>query len=153
MSVHHAMKTNSPSMCQPHHKSICHTNIMTSPSVCPSKQSSDSHTTSKTSPSVCQSCDSSVCNPSHDEILPTIWQTVCLSSVTSVLPSANPMVKIPTSVPVRNFLHYQIPGKIPFVRTSTESSVNHPDSPSINSRHCLPQTRRNSLVIMARTPR
>ena len=118
-SVHHAMKTNSLYICQPHDMSIHHTNIMTSPSVCPSNQSSDCHTTTKTSPSLCQShipsvchsiiltspsvCqlqDLSVCQPTCDVINPTVWLTVCSSSVTSVLPSANPMVKTPTSIPV-----------------------------------------------------
>ena len=101
------MKMNSPSICQPHDTSICHTNIMTSPSVCPSKHLSDHHTTSKTSPSICQSRDSSACHPTHDVIIPTVWQTVCSLSVTFVLPSANPMVKMPTSIPVQNFLHEQ----------------------------------------------
>ena len=151
-SVCHAMKTNSPSICQPHDTSIRHTNIMTSPSVCPSKQFSDCHTMSKTSLSlcqsrilsvchnviptslsICQSCDLSVCYPTRDVIIPTVWLTVCSSSVTSVLPSANPMVKIPMSIPVRNFLHDQILGKFPFVHTSTDSSVHHSDSPSVNS--------------------
>ena len=58
---------------------------------------------------------------------------VCLSSVTSVLPSANPTVKMPTSIPVRNFPYYHFLGKIPFVHTSTELSVHHQDSPSVNS--------------------
>ena len=61
-----------------------------------------------------------------------IWLTVCLSSVTSVLPSANPMVKITTSIPVRKFLHEINPGKIPFVHTSMDLSVHHSDSPSVN---------------------
>ena len=84
--------------------SVHHTNITTSPSVCPSKQSSDCHTMSKTSqsicqshilsvchnviptsPSVCQSRDSSVCYLTRDAIFPTVWQTICLSSVMSVL--------------------------------------------------------------------
>ena len=152
MSVHHTMKTNSPSICQPHDTSVRHTNITTSLSVCPSKQSSDCHTTSRTSPSLCQSCipsvchnviqtspsicqsrDPSVCCPTCEVIIPTIWQTVCSSSVTSVLPSANPMVKMPMSIPVQNFPHEQNPGKIPFVHTSMESSVHHSDSLSVNS--------------------
>ena len=125
---------------------------MTSPSVCPSIHSSDCHTTNKTSPSLCQSCilsvcqstiltspsicqlqDSSVCKPTRDVINPTIWQTVCSSSVTSIVPSANPTVKMPMSIPVRNFLHDQFMGKIPFIHTLTESSVHHSDSPSVNS--------------------
>ena len=152
MSVCHAMKMNSPSICQPHDMSVHHTNIMTSPSVCLSKQSSNHHTTSRTSLSlrqscilsvchniiqtslsVCQSRDSSVCCPDRDIINPAVWQTVCSSSVTSVLTSANPMVKMPTSIPVQNFPHEQNLGKIPFVHTSTESSVHHSDSPSVNS--------------------
>ena len=151
-SVCHATKTNSPYICQPHDMSVHHTNITTSPSVCPSIHSSDRHTTIKTSPSLCQSLipsvchniiltslsicqfhDSSVCKPTRDVINPTIWPTVCSSSVMSILPSANPMVKMPTSFPVRNFLHDQNLGKIPFVHTSTDSSVHHTDSPSINS--------------------
>ena len=151
-SIHHAMKTNSLYVCQPHDTSICHTNIMTSPSVCPSIHSSDCHTTIKTSPSLCQSCipyvchsviptspsicqlqDSSVCKPTHDVINPTVWPTVCSSSVMSILSSANPTVKMPTSIPVQNFLHDQNLGKIPFVHTSMDLSVHHTDSPSINS--------------------
>ena len=118
-SVHHAMKMNSLSICQPHDMSVRHTDIMTSPSVCPSKQLSDRHTKSKTSQSLCQSCipsvchnviqtspsvcqsrDSSVCYPTHD-----IRHTVCSSSVMSVLPSANPMVKMPMSIPIQNLPH------------------------------------------------
>ena len=135
----------SPSVCQSKQSSDRHTMSMTSQSVCPSKQLSDRHTMSKASPSVCQSYISSV---SHTVMLnspsvchlhassvsqPPVWLTVCSSSVTSVLPSANPTVKIPTSIPVRNLTHEQIPGKLPFVCRSTESSVHHPDSPSINS--------------------
>ena len=37
------------------------------------------------------------------------------------------------STPKRNFLHKQNPEKLPFGCTSTESSVHHPDSPSVNS--------------------
>ena len=143
-SVRHAMDTRSPSVCQPHDTSVRHTNITRSPSVCPSKQSSDRHTTSKTSPSlcqsripsvchnviptsssVCQSRDSSVCYPPRDT-----RHAVCSSSVTSVLPSANPMVKIPAYW--NPFPYNDVPGKFPFVRTSTESSVHHSDSPSVN---------------------
>ena len=146
-SVRHAMKTNSPSMCQPHHTSVHHTNIARSLSVCPSKESSDRHTTSRispslcqspipsvchnviqTSPSVCQSRHSSVCYPTRD-----VRHAVCLLSVTSILPSANPTVKMRTSYPIRNFPQEQNPGKFLFVCPSTESSVHHPDSPSINS--------------------
>ena len=131
--------------------SVCHTNIMTSPSVCLSIHSSDHHTTIKTSPSLCQSLilsvchnviptslsvyqfqDSSVWKPTCDVINPTVWPTVCMSSVTSILPSANPMVKMPMSIPVQNFLHDQNQGKNPFVCTSTDLSVHHTDSSSIN---------------------
>ena len=113
--VHHAMKTNSLYVHQPHDMSVHHTNIMTSPSVCPSIQSSDHHTTTKTSlslclscipsvchniiltsPSICQFQDSSVCKPTRDVINPTLWLTVCLLSVTSILPSANPTDRILT---------------------------------------------------------
>ena len=146
-SVHHAVDTNSPSMCQPHDTSVRHTNITRSLSVCPSKQSSDRHTTSKTTPSVCQArtpsvchnviptspsvCqlqDSSVCYPTRDA-----RHAACSSSVMSVLPSANPMVKIPASTPERNFPYEQNPGKFRFVHTSMESSVHHQDSLSVNS--------------------
>ena len=37
------------------------------------------------------------------------------------------------SIPRRNFLHEQNPGKIPFAHTSTDLSVHHTDSPSVNS--------------------
>ena len=147
-SDHHTDITTSPSVCQSHDTSVRHAMITTSPSVCPSAESSDRHTTSKTSPSlcqsrtpsvchnviptslsVCQSRDSSVCYPTRDA-----RHAVCSSSVTSVLPSANPTVKIPTSIPVRNpFPYNHFPGKFPFARTSTESSVHHSGSPSVNS--------------------
>ena len=144
-SDHHTDLTTSPSVCQSHDTSVRHAMIMTSPSVCPSAESSDRHTTSKTSPSlcqsrtpsvchnviptsssVCQSRDSSVCYPTRDA-----RHAVCSSSVTSVLPSASPTVKIPTSIPVRNpFPYNHFPGKFPFARTS---SVHHSGSPSVNS--------------------
>ena len=144
-SDHHTDLTTSPSVCQSHDTSVHHAMITTSPSVCPSAESSDRHTTSKTSPSlcqsrtlsvchnviptsssVCQSRDSSVCYPTRDA-----RHAVCSSSVMSVLPSANPTVKIPA---YRNpFPYYHGTGKVPFVRTSTESSVHHSDSPSVNS--------------------
>ena len=50
-----------------------------------------------------------------------------------ILPSANPMVKMPMSTHVQIFLHDQNPGKFPFVCTSMDSSVHHTDCPSINS--------------------
>ena len=128
MPVCHTINTTSPSICQAHDTSVRHAMITKSPSVCPSKESSDHHTTLWTSPSLCQSRDSSVCYPTRD-----VRHAVCSSSVTSVLSSANTMVKIPTSIPVQNFPYYQVPGKIPFIRTSMESSVHHPDSPSVNS--------------------
>ena len=122
MSVRHVMKTKSPSICQPHVRFVYHTNIMKSPSVCPSKQSSDRHTTAKTSPSLSQSRILSVCHniiQTSPSVCPTrdARHTVCSSSVMSVLPSANYMVKIPMSIPVRNFLQEQNPGKLSFVRT------------------------------------
>ena len=151
-SVHHAMKTNSLSICQPHDTSIRHTNITTSPSVCLSRQSSDHHTTSRTSPSVCQSRDSSVCYPTRDVIICTVWLTVCSSSVTSILPSANPTVKMPMSIPVRNFPHDQ-------TQENSLSSLHQRNCLSIiqtvclSTRHHLLQTRRKFPVIMGRTSR
>ena len=145
MSIRHTNITTSPSVCTSNQSSDRHTTSMTSTSVCLSKQSSDHHTTNTSSPSVCQSYIPSV---SHTVILtspsvcqlqdssvsqPTVWLTVCSLSIMSVLPSANPTVKIPTSNPVRNFPYEQNPGKLPFIRTSMESSVHHSDSPSINS--------------------
>ena len=143
-SVRRTVELIRPSVCQAHDTSVRHAMITKSPSVCPSAQSSDRHTTSKTSPSlcqsrtpsvchnviptsppVCQSQDSSVCYPPCDT-----RHAVCSSSVTSVLPSANPTVKIPA---YRNpFPYYHGTGKVPFVRKSTESSVHHSDSPSVN---------------------
>ena len=105
----------------------------TSPSLCQSGIPSVCHNAIPTSLSICQLQDLSVCNPTRDVINPTVWQTVCSLSVTSVLPPANPIMKISMSIPVRNFPHYQVPGKIPVVRTSMESSVHHPDSLSVNS--------------------
>ena len=141
-----------PSVCQSCPPSVSHTIKMRSPSICPSNQLSDHHTMSKTSPSLCQSrslsvchnailtslsiCklqDLSVCYPTHDVIIPPIWPTVCLSSVTSILPSANFTVKMPMSIPVQNFPHDHNLGKLPFVHTSVDSSVHHSDSLSINS--------------------
>ena len=91
------------------------------------------HNVIPTSQSVRLLQDLSVCYPTHDIIIPPIWLTVCLSSVTSVLPSANPTVKMPMSIPVQNFPHNQSPGKIAFVHTSMDLSVHHTDSSSVNS--------------------
>ena len=121
-------------------------------SICQSNQSSDHHTTTKTNPSLCQSCipsvchnviptslcicklqDLSVCQPTCDVTKLPVWLTVGSLSVTSILPSANPTVKIPMSIPVQKFLHALNPGKIHFVCTSMDSSVHHSDSLSVNS--------------------
>ena len=118
-SVRRTVEPTSPSICQAHDTSVRHAMITKSPSVCPSAESSDCHTTSKTSLSIYQSRnviptslsgwqspDSSVCYPTRDA-----RHAVCSSSITSVLPSANPTVKIPTSIPVRNpFPYYHVPG-------------------------------------------
>ena len=77
--------------------------------------------------------DSSVCQPTHDVTKTTICLTVCLSSVTSILPSANFTVKMPMSIPVQKFLHSLFPGKLPSIHTSMDSSVDHSGSPSVNS--------------------
>ena len=42
------------------------------------------------------------------------------------------MVKMPMSIPVQNFPHDQNPGKMTVVHASTDSSVHHTDSPSVN---------------------
>ena len=144
MSVRHTNITRSLSTCQSKGSSDHHTTSRTSPSLCQSRIPSVCHNVIQTSPSVCQSHDSSVCYPTRD-----VRHAVCSSSVTSILPLANPMVKMPTSIPVRNpFPYYHFPEKVPFVRTSTESSVHHPDSPSVNSSPFA----RNSPVIMGRIP-
>ena len=129
----HTTNMMCPSVCQPHESPVHHTTMATSPSVCQTYIPSVCHNIIPTSPSICQFQDSSVCKPTHDVIIPLVWPTVCSSSATSIFPSANPMVKMPTSIPVQNFLHYQIPGKMPFIHTSTDSSVYHSDSPSVNS--------------------
>ena len=59
--------------------------------------------------------------------------TVCSSSVTYILPSANFMVKMLMSIPVQEFLHALNPGKLPSIHTSMDSSVHHTGSPSINT--------------------
>ena len=140
---------------------------MACPFVCQSNQLSDHHTTTKTSLSLCQSCipsichniiltslsicqqDSSVCQPTCDAIISPVCLTVCSLSVMSVLPSANPKVKMPTSIPVQNYPHDQNLGKLPFVHTSTDSSVHHSDSLSINSSPSAANPSK-SAVIMGR---
>ena len=126
----------SPCICLSHHSSVSHTNIQTSPSVCQSHQSSDHHTTTKTSLSICQTYDSSVCHtiiptslfichlhdssvcqPTHDSTLNPVWQPVCASSATSVLPSAKFTVKLPMIIPVQKFPYMPYPGKLPFIHT------------------------------------
>ena len=47
-----------------------------------------------------------------------------MSSVLSIQPSANFMVKIPTSSGGQNSLKVQITGKFPSIHTSLDSSVN-----------------------------
>ena len=94
------------------------------------------HTVILTSPSECQLQDLSVCHPTHDVTKLTVCPTVCSSSVMSVLPSANSMVKIPMSIPVQKFPYAINPGKLPSACTSTESSVYHHDSPVIMGRKC-----------------
>ena len=47
-----------------------------------------------------------------------------MSSVLSIQPSANFMVKIPTSSAGQNSLKVQITGKFPSIHTSLDSSVN-----------------------------
>ena len=151
MSICHTNITSSLSLCMTYQLSNHHTTTMACLSVCQSNQLSDHHTTTKTSPSICQShipsvchnviptspsiCqlqDLSVCYPTHDVIRTTIWPTVCSSSVTSVLPSANPTVKIAMSIPVPKFLHALMLGKIPFIHTPMDSSVHHSHSLSVN---------------------
>ena len=84
-------------------------------------------------------------------INPTIWLALCSSSVMSILPSANPTVKMPMSIPVQNFLHDQNPGKIPFICSSTES-LSIIQAIRQSTRHCLLQTHQKSHVIMGRNP-
>ena len=129
MSVCHTPLVTCPYVCQSRKPSVHCTVHSIGPSVCQAYTTPVRHTVMTTSQSVCQSRDPSVCYPTRDA-----RHALCSSSVTSVLPSAITTVKIPTSIPVRNpFPYYHVPGKIPFVRTSTELSVHHPDSLSINS--------------------
>ena len=132
-SNHHTITMAYLSVCQSNHSSVCHTTTLTSPSLCQSHIPSVCHTAIPTSLSVCQLQDSSVCQPTHDVTRTTVWLTVCSSSVTSVLPSANFMVKMPMSIPVQKFLLALHLGKLPSIRTSTDLSVHHTGSPSINS--------------------
>ena len=125
LSNHHTITMACLSVCQSNHSYVCHTTTLTSLSVC--------HTVILTSPSVRQLQDSSVCQPTHDVIRTPICLTVCLSSVTSILPSANSMVKMHMRIPVGKFPHALTLEKLPSVHTSMESSVHHSDSPSINS--------------------
>ena len=94
------------------------------PSVC--------HNVILASLSICQFQDSSVCKPTHDVINPTIGLTVCSSSVTSILQSANPKLKMPTSIPVHNFLHEQNLGKF-LLSVHQWIHLSITDSLSINS--------------------
>ena len=125
LSDHHTTTMACPSICQSIQSSGCHTTTKTSPSLCQSHIPSVCHNIIPTSPSVCQSQDSSVCQPICDVTRNTICLTVCSSSVASVLPSANSTVKMPTCIPVQNFLHALSPGKLPFTHTSTDSSIHH----------------------------
>ena len=132
-SDHHTITMACPSVWQSNHSSVCHTTTLTSPSLCQSRIPSVCHTIIPTSPSVCQLQDSSVCQPTHDVKRTTVWLTVCLLSVTSILPSANSMVKIPMSIPVHKFPHALNLRKLPSIHTSTDSSVHHTGSPSVSS--------------------
>ena len=132
-SDHHTVTMACLSICQSNYSSVCHTTTPTSPSLCQSHIKSVCHTNIPTSPSVHQLQDLSVCQPTCDVTRTTVWLTVCLLSVMSVLPSANSTVKMPTSIPVQKFLHALNLGKLPSVCTTMDSSVHHSDSPSINS--------------------
>ena len=88
-SDHHTDLTTSPSVCQSSQSSVRCTVELTRPSVCQRQYTSVCHTINTTSPSICQMQDLSVCYPTRDA-----RHAVCLSSITSVLPSANPTVKI-----------------------------------------------------------
>ena len=76
--------------------------------------------------------DSHVCQPTHDVTRTTIWPTECMSSVMSVLPSANITVKKAMSIPVWKFPHELNPGNLPSICTSIDSSARHSGSPSTN---------------------
>ena len=165
-SVHHTNIMSSMSVCLSYQSSDCHTTTMACPSICQLNQLSDHHTTTRTSLSLCQSCipsvchniiptspsicqlqDSSVCQPFCDVTRTTIWPTVCLSSVMSVLPSAHPTVKMPTSIPVQNFPHDQNLGKSlssihQWIRLSIIQTV------LLSTCHCLLQTHQKSPVIL-----
>ena len=99
-SVHHTNIPTRLSVCQSHHSSVSHTANITSPSISLSTQTSVCHTVNITSPSVCQLHDLSVCQPTHDVTRNTVCKAVCPSPVTSILPSAKFVVKMPVSIPV-----------------------------------------------------
>ena len=122
-SVCHTTPLTSLSLYQSHYSSVCHTTPLTSLSLYQSRILSVYHTIILTSLSLCQLQDSSVCQPTCDVIRPPIWPTVCLLSVTSVLPSANSMVKMPMSIPVQKFPHELNPGKLPSICISTDLPV------------------------------
>ena len=155
MSVHHTFLTTSPSICQSIQMSDHHTNITASLSICPSHQSSDhhpanmtslsicqtyntsvSHTTSMTKLSTCQFHDLSVCQPKCNSTWNSVWKAVCLSSVPSVLRSAQSMVKMSMSIPVQQFPNMKYLGRIPSICTPSDWSVNPSGSPSITSSPC-----------------
>ena len=100
-----------PSVCQSNHLSDHHTTTKTSPSLCQSRIPSVCHNVIPTSLSVCQLQNSSVCQPTRDVIIPPVLLRVRSLSVTSILPSAIPTVKMPTSSPVQNFPNDQNLGK------------------------------------------
>ena len=80
---------------------IIHLTVIPPPrQVCPyvSHISHVCHNVKLTSPSVCQLQDSSVCQPFCEVTRTTVLLTVCSLSVTSVLPSANFMVKMLTGI-------------------------------------------------------
>ena len=132
MSDHHTINMASPSICQSNHLSVYHTANTTSLSICQTHIPSVCHTVMLTSPSVCQLHDLTVCQPTCDVTRNTVWLTVCPSSVTSILPSANFMVKMPMSLPAQKFPNMNYPGKFLSVYTSLDSSVHHPGNLFVN---------------------
>ena len=83
--------------------------------------------------SICQLHDSTTCQPQCDSTWNSICPSVYLSSVLSVQPSAKFMVKIPTRIPVGNFLNTQYLGKLLSVHKSSDLSFHPSGSLSITS--------------------
>ena len=102
-----------------------------------------------TSPSICQLRGLSVCQPKCGDTWNSVCLSVCPSPVLSIQPSAKFMVKMPTSIPVQNFLKQENMGKLfPSLHHQIHLSIHQAVHPSPG--HHLLQSYQKSLVIMGR---